>query len=424
MKTNLIKRTLSLAIVVCMVIAMVAVAPMASAAGNPSLTLGIDVYEYTASGNDYVRASIYLIGYYGWENPINNMEVHMNFDNTKLTYTASNTGANPYKAFTTPAGMTVSASTGSTGISTANTRGYVVFLTDTGPVEDEETGDEIYNAIPEASSAEGKVYLRTYQFTVKEGATGDCNFSFDTAKVYVTNFEGEAAVYIINGNLRPGDTALTATYTIPGAAVNYTISYNANGGAGTMADTVAEAPVVAANAFTRAGYTFAGWNTAADGNGETVAVGAELAADTALYATWTANATSEVASWYKMIGAQAREATGTKSAGLRFGVNLADLVPGTNIQEAGMIVIPTDLLLEGELTHDTPDCATGEFTGYLNDPTDNSLIYTAVLVNIPEGQEARPITARGFVKVNGNYYYTAPIVRNYAEVLALLQAMH
>ena len=45
------------------------------------------------------------------------------------------------------------------------------------------------------------------------------------------------------------------------------------------------------NTFTRTGYTFNGWNTAANGSGTTYANGAtySFAADVTFYAQWTAN---------------------------------------------------------------------------------------------------------------------------------------
>ncbi|MCL2808350.1 MAG: InlB B-repeat-containing protein, partial [Coriobacteriia bacterium] len=48
-----------------------------------------------------------------------------------------------------------------------------------------------------------------------------------------------------------------------------------------------------ANAFTRAGYTFSGWNTAADGGGSAYAANTSIvnsfSANTTLYAQWTAS---------------------------------------------------------------------------------------------------------------------------------------
>ncbi|MBR0133865.1 InlB B-repeat-containing protein, partial [Candidatus Saccharibacteria bacterium] len=73
------------------------------------------------------------------------------------------------------------------------------------------------------------------------------------------------------------------------------IVYNANGGTGTMSDTTGvtdQTVQVATNSFTRAGYTFTGWNTKADGSGTDYSEGADYAltaTNLALYAQWSAN---------------------------------------------------------------------------------------------------------------------------------------
>ena len=73
--------------------------------------------------------------------------------------------------------------------------------------------------------------------------------------------------------------------------VNYTITFNANGGTGTMAAQTFEAGVsqaITANTFTRSGYTFTGWNTKADGSGTsyTDKQSITLSQDITLYAQW------------------------------------------------------------------------------------------------------------------------------------------
>lgn|GEM_PF-3901253 len=67
-----------------------------------------------------------------------------------------------------------------------------------------------------------------------------------------------------------------------------TVGFDANGGSGTMSSVDAGA-TLPANAFTRPGYTFTGWSTAADGSGTAYAAGAvtPLSGDaTTLYAQW------------------------------------------------------------------------------------------------------------------------------------------
>jgi uncharacterized repeat protein (TIGR02543 family) len=76
----------------------------------------------------------------------------------------------------------------------------------------------------------------------------------------------------------------------------YTVAYNANGGSGSMAPvshTYDEAKTLSANSFVRTGYTFAGWNARADGEGTDYAGGASAGnlssihdAIVTLYARW------------------------------------------------------------------------------------------------------------------------------------------
>lgn len=75
----------------------------------------------------------------------------------------------------------------------------------------------------------------------------------------------------------------------------YSATFIANGANGTMTDqSASSATALSANAFTRSGYSFAGWNTSADGSGVSYADGASYAftSSTTLYAQWTAD-TSE-----------------------------------------------------------------------------------------------------------------------------------
>lgn len=93
--------------------------------------------------------------------------------------------------------------------------------------------------------------------------------------------------------------ALT-TFTAPATSTvvsrpNFTVTYDANSGSGVVPSptTSNTSMTVAGNtgspALERAGYTFGGWNTRADGAGATYAPGSSIlpVADTTLYALWT-----------------------------------------------------------------------------------------------------------------------------------------
>ncbi|WP_126981287.1 leucine-rich repeat protein [Acetobacterium bakii] len=102
-------------------------------------------------------------------------------------------------------------------------------------------------------------------------------------------------------------TDAITTFTMPGNAVTVTaeyevipvtsISYDANGGAGTTASqqiSEGSPQALTKNAFSRAGYSFKDWNTSAAGTGAAYADGAAFSASnvtatTTLYAQWTEN---------------------------------------------------------------------------------------------------------------------------------------
>ena len=90
------------------------------------------------------------------------------------------------------------------------------------------------------------------------------------------------------------DLTITAEWQVN----TYTLVFDSNGGAGTMSsETIAyTTSQYLTNSFTRTGYTFSGWNTAADGSGtgyskdqQVQGLTAENGATITLYAQWTAS---------------------------------------------------------------------------------------------------------------------------------------
>lgn len=80
------------------------------------------------------------------------------------------------------------------------------------------------------------------------------------------------------------------------AVPTYTVTYDANGGSGTMTDknspyAYGAAATVLTNGFTRSRYTFTGWNTQADGKGTSCKAGdsIDVTGNIVLYAQWTRN---------------------------------------------------------------------------------------------------------------------------------------
>lgn len=105
----------------------------------------------------------------------------------------------------------------------------------------------------------------------------------------------------------------------PVAGDEYTVTFDANGGEGSMADqtfTHGTAQALTENAFTREGYTFSGWNTAADGSGTayTDKQSLTLTGDLELFAQWTPDsAIAYTTEYYEMDTDGQYPATATRS---------------------------------------------------------------------------------------------------------------
>lgn len=94
-------------------------------------------------------------------------------------------------------------------------------------------------------------------------------------------------------------SAVIAGCKIDSNPTEYTLTFNANGGTGTMNPQTAEDGAeitISQNAFTYDGYDFTGWNTVAGGTGTSYADGAKitLTENLTLYAKWTVAAENAV----------------------------------------------------------------------------------------------------------------------------------
>lgn len=94
-----------------------------------------------------------------------------------------------------------------------------------------------------------------------------------------------------NGSWTGATVTASATVSIP-ALAPVTITFNANGGSGTVPSAISTyvgvANTIPSNSLTRTGYTFNGWNTASDGSGTAYATGSTITptGNVTLYAQW------------------------------------------------------------------------------------------------------------------------------------------
>lgn len=200
------------------------------------------------------------------------------------------------------------------------------------------------------------------------------------------------------------DATYTAQYSET-ARVFYTIAFNANGGVGEMAAQTFEVGVdtaLNANAFTREGYKFIGWNTAADGSGATYAdEGAilELTGDMTLYAQW-----QFWNGWFTDVNGKLYYKDGElqKTGWTVIDGNTYYLDPETGYAATGIAaLIPEGAVEEARCVFDTEGVFQGDVTGVYSVGEDTYWLNSGIIE-----EEAG---LKRVVKENGevNYYYFA-----------------
>jgi uncharacterized repeat protein (TIGR02543 family) len=145
----------------------------------------------------------------------------------------------------------------------------------TGPVSNSFTGAITVAKVSGSGSISG-----TTAPNATAGVSTYSNIQFSSADTYTINATAAAPIV----------TAATSGNIVYSAASSYTVTFNGNGSTGgSMSDQSAStSTVLTSNAFTRTGYTFAGWSTSA-GGAVVYADGASypFTSSTTLYAQWT-----------------------------------------------------------------------------------------------------------------------------------------
>ena len=96
---------------------------------------------------------------------------------------------------------------------------------------------------------------------------------------------------VLKGDGESTTSSCSAKITIP-ALAPATITFNANGGSGTVPSAISTyvgvTNTIPSSSLTRTGYTFRGWNTASDGSGTVYATNSDITptGDVTLYAQW------------------------------------------------------------------------------------------------------------------------------------------
>ena len=127
---------------------------------------------------------------------------------------------------------------------------------------------------------------KTYQYTQIKSSVTPHEIPITAAKLHNADDS-----YTETANASAG-TTIPYLDGVWGGAANITVDFDANGGEGTMPTWTGKPNTsfdLPKNTFTREGYTFTGWNTAADGTGAAYADKApvKFSENTALYAQWT-----------------------------------------------------------------------------------------------------------------------------------------
>ena len=191
------------------------------------------------------------------------------------------------------------------------------------------------------------------------GSTANSSHTYDTAKALTANgytrtgysfngwntkADGSGTAYADKASVKNLSSTNGATVTLYAqwTANKYTVTYNANGGTGTMANqelTYDKAATLNANTFKRTGYRFNGWNTKADGTGTSYA-------DKASVKNLTANSGGTVtlyAKWYSAAPElEAKDATYYEGQDITKAMLLKNVTKASDVEDgdmAGKVII-------------------------------------------------------------------------------------
>ena len=209
------------------------------------------------------------------------------------------------------------------------------------------------------------------------GSTAGSSHTYDTAKGLTANGFTKTGYTFKNWNTKAdgsgtsyADKASVKNLTaIAGATVTlyaqwtankYTVTYNANGGSGTMANqelTYDKAATLNANTFKRKGYRFNGWNTKADGTGTSYADKASVKNLTAL----NGGTVTLYAKWYSAVPElEAKDATYYEGQDITKAMLLKNVTKASDVEDGdmtGKVIITKIEYSAGKLVDGKPQAA-------------------------------------------------------------------
>ena len=267
---------------------------------------------------------------------------------------------------------------------------------------------------PEAKNISGStIYIDGEETKIVTDKYGKATLTFDEAGTYIISAQGT--------DLSLSDSEKTVI-TAPVCEVtvkednDITVSFDADNGSEVV--TKAMKPGKVLNYMptepTKEGYTFVGWYKDTDDITTEYKQGSRFT-QSITYKAKYAHVT--------MLGAQGKMVSNGKS-GIRFGTKIYN--DGDEIVEKGTVILPANLLAEGEaLTLNTPNVAKSVAnTLYEANKEQNYVTYLGTIVNIPKAQFERQITASAYViykdKAGHEYAVYAPYSKGSVSVLDLL----
>ena len=209
------------------------------------------------------------------------------------------------------------------------------------------------------------------------GSTANSSHTYDTAKALTANgytrtgysfngwntkADGSGTAYADKASVKNLSSTNGATVTLYAqwTANKYTVTYNANGGTGTMANqelTYDKSATLNANTFKRTGYRFNGWNTKADGTGTSYA-------DKASVKNLTANSGGTVtlyAKWYSAAPElEAKDATYYEGQNITKAMLLKNVTKASDVEDGdmtGKVIITKIEYSAGKLVDGKPQAA-------------------------------------------------------------------